>query len=124
MRTTRINERDIIIVGLVANIILLNMLDVVLTIYTVENGMGGELNLLLNWITANSSIYHSMSIKLFLVTVAVCFVCVIREEIKDVKIRGEVMITGTNIIYTNLFVVNLIYYGIVINGILVIKGII
>lgn len=124
MRTTEINECDIIIIGLVANIILLNMLDVVLTIYTVENKIGGELNLLLNWITANSSIYHSMLIKLLLITGAVYYVYTVRNKIKNIKVFGETLITGTSIVYTSLFMVNLMYYGIIINGILVLTGII
>ncbi|MDD5454185.1 MAG: DUF5658 family protein [Candidatus Ratteibacteria bacterium] len=111
-------EQNTKIIYLCLLYVVLNILDVILTLAVVQNGKGTEINGFLNYYAERISFMNTMVLKIVAVAVAMYIIYSLRDKYDDINIKGK-KIEGIDIITSVLILINIIYILIVINGLIV-----
>lgn len=108
--------------ALFLNYIFLQILDAIITIIAIQSGKGVEINGVFKTLTSQYSLYTAMCIKVIVVIIVMYIVYRMNEGYHQ---KGTtytyfgVQIKATTVIHFGLLMINLTYYLIILNGLIV-----
>lgn len=112
-------KRNCVLGGLCLNFIILNLLDAIITITVLQQGLGAETNGFIAYSIRTFSLYPTMISKILIITVAM-YIIYRLDGSYDSFSFWKYNIKGISIIYAGLVLINLTYYLVVINGLIAI----